>query len=261
MTGFVDESAPISAPSIIGPPSLVDLAAKTLRRMIIGGQLPGGQRIVENRLTRELGISRPPLREALRMLEREGLVRQEPRKGASVTALTLHDIYEIVTLRRELTQLAVRLGVPVRDRQRLRRCRHVLLDLAAAADADDREAFLESVVEFHVAIVGLSGNRRLEEAYRSLQLQLMLGLAATGASPGRDELLADFRRHERLLEVVDGGEIATVFEELARHDELDLLDGIESRVDGHTEVALRWLRRERESGRTCDRRTSVHPDH
>src|SRR5690606_33375747 len=56
------------APAIENPPSLVDLAATTLRRMIISGELRCGQRIIENRLTRELGISRPPLREALRVL-------------------------------------------------------------------------------------------------------------------------------------------------------------------------------------------------
>ncbi|MGI8313231.1 GntR family transcriptional regulator [Saccharopolyspora hattusasensis] len=53
----------------------MELAAATPRRMIIGGDLLCGQRVVENRLTHELGISRPPLREALRVLEREGLVR------------------------------------------------------------------------------------------------------------------------------------------------------------------------------------------
>ncbi|WP_235879116.1 GntR family transcriptional regulator, partial [Saccharopolyspora karakumensis] len=67
MTGSADNTT--SAPHIVGPPSLVELAAATLRRMIVGGDLLCGQRIVENRLTGQLGISRPPLREALRVLE------------------------------------------------------------------------------------------------------------------------------------------------------------------------------------------------
>ena len=235
------------APSITDPPSLVDIAVTTLRRMIIGGQLLSGQRIVENRLTSELGISRPPLREALRILEREGLVRQEPRKGVSVTELSLHDLYEIVTLRREFERLAVRLALPVDEPSRLRRCHDAVRDMIAAADRGDEPAFSEGSCRFHVALVGLSGNRRLEDAYRSLQLQLMLGMALTRTPRAKQALLEDLHRHERLLRVVEQGQADTVLAELARHDERDFLEGIESKVDGHTEMARQWLRRERAS--------------
>lgn len=233
------------APSIIDPPSLVDIAVTTLRRMITGGQLLSGQRIVENQLTRELGISRPPLREALRVLEREGLVRQEPRKGVSVTELSLHDIYEIVTLRREFERLAVRLAIPVGEPTRLQRCHEAVRGMCAAAERGDEPAFVEESCRSHVALVGLSGNRRLEEAYRSLQLQLMVAMALTRSSRSQHELFEELSRHERLLRNVERGEVDTVLAELARHDERDFLEGIESRVDGHTEMARQWLHRAR----------------
>ncbi|MQA07443.1 MAG: FCD domain-containing protein [Pseudonocardiaceae bacterium] len=213
--------------------------------MIVGGDLLCGDRIVENRLTRELGISRPPLREALRMLEREGLVHQVPRKGAIVTPLTLHDIYEIFTLRGEYERFAVQLGVPVRDASRLRRCREALGRMAEAAEADDEPSFAEYSFEFHVSIVGLSGHRRLEEAYRSLQLQMMLSMAMNRRARERETLTEDLQRHRRLLEVIEGGDTDMVLRELSRHGDRTFLDGIESRVQGHTDVALEWLRQER----------------
>ncbi|MEV0697882.1 GntR family transcriptional regulator [Saccharopolyspora sp. NPDC050389] len=248
MTGSVEDSpATRRAPSIVGPPSLVELAAATLRRMIIGGDLLCGQRIVENRLTHELGISRPPLREALRVLEREGLVRQVPRKGVIVTPLTLHDIYEICTLRAEFERLAVRLGVPVTEPARLRRCRQALQRMDDAAAAGDEPAFMECSFEFHLSVVGLSGHQRLEDAYRSLQLQVMLSMALNRkARQGRESLAGDVARHQRLLTIIEAGDPEAVLTELAEHGDRTFLDGIETKVDGHTDVALQWLRRQRE---------------
>lgn len=249
MTGSVDN--PSSAPHIVGPPSLVELAAATLRRMIVGGDLLCGQRIVENRLTGQLGISRPPLREALRVLEREGLVRQVPRKGVIVTPLTLHDIYEICTLRAEFERLAIRLGVPVTDPARRARCHQALQDMTTAARSSDRPAYLERSFEFHVSVVGLSGHARLEEAYRSLQLQLMLSMALNRRAREEHETLdGDVARHSHLLEIIDTGDPVAVLDELATHGDRSFLDGIEDKVDGHTEVALAWLADQRNTERT-----------
>ncbi len=126
------EPAP-GARRISAPPSLSALAAEALREMVLSGDLQPGDRVIENRLTEELGISRPPLREAMRVLEQEGLIVQTPRKGAVVRPLTAHDIYEIVTLREEVERMAIRLGVPVRSQERLDRLREAFRELTAAA--------------------------------------------------------------------------------------------------------------------------------
>ncbi|MFC7099984.1 GntR family transcriptional regulator [Nonomuraea rubra] len=122
---------------IEAPPSMVQLATEALMRMLLSGRLRPGDRVVENQLTQELGVSRPPLREAMRVLEQQGLITQLPRRGAFVTQLTLHDIYEIVTLRRELERMAVDLGVPVREPARLQRCHAALDRHGACARAGD----------------------------------------------------------------------------------------------------------------------------
>jgi DNA-binding GntR family transcriptional regulator len=239
---------PVQAQGVELPPSLVDVAAEALRRKIVGGALLPGDRIVENQLTQELGISRPPLREALRLLEREGLVRQLPRRGAIVTPLTLHDVYEIFTLRGEYERLAVKLGVPVRDPARILRCRTALERMEQAAAAGDEAALAEHAFEFHVSVIGLSGHQRLEDAYRSLQLQLLLCMAMNRRARATEGLVEDAARHRQLLELIEAGDPAAVLDELAHHGDRTFLDGIESRLDGHTEVALAWLRRVRNGG-------------
>lgn len=230
------------APRIATPPSLVDLAVDTLRRMILRGDLPPGARLVENQLTHELGISRPPLREALRILEREGLAVQQPRRGVIVAPLTLHDVYEIFTMRRELELFAVRLGVPVRDPSRLERCRAGLAAMESAARADDVATHAEAAFEFHVSVIALAGHRRLEDAYRRMQLQMLLCIAMNRRARGVGEnLLQDVARHRRLLAKIEAGDPAVVLDELMHHGDRTFLDGIEDRLDGHSAVALEWL--------------------
>jgi DNA-binding GntR family transcriptional regulator len=228
------------------PPSLVDVAAAQLRRMITGGTLLPGDRVVENQLTHQLGISRPPLREALRVLEQEGLVRQLPRRGTIVTPLTLHDVYEIFTLRREFERLAVRMAIPVQDSTRMERCAGRLADMATAARAGDEAAVREYAFEFHVSVIGLAGHQRLEEAYRSLQLQMLLCMALNRRARAHlEDLFEDVGRHHRLLEVIERGDPNTVLHELAHHGDRTFLEGIESTLEGHSDVALAWLERVR----------------
>ncbi|MFG1956211.1 GntR family transcriptional regulator [Nonomuraea sp. NPDC049028] len=232
---------------IEAPPSMVQLATEALMRMLLGGTLRPGDRVVENQLTQELGVSRPPLREAMRVLEQQGLITQLPRRGAFVTQLTLHDIYEIVTLRRELERMAVDLGVPVRSAARLERCHAALHKHGEAAQAGDWLGVLERAVDFHSSVIGLSGHRRLEEAYRSIQFQMLLCMGMNRQARASDEsLVEDWHRHRRLLGVIEAGDPEEVHRELAAHGDMAFLDGIEDRVGGHSPESLAWLHRLRE---------------
>ena len=112
-----------SSRRIAAPPTMSVLAAEALRSMILSGELLPGDRLPENSLTEQLGVSRSPLREAMAVLEREGLIVQAPRRGAVVAPLTAHDVYEIYTLRAQLEELAVHLGVPGAEPSRLERLR------------------------------------------------------------------------------------------------------------------------------------------
>jgi DNA-binding GntR family transcriptional regulator len=235
----------VSAPHgrrIEAPPSITHLAASALRDRILGGELRPGDRVVENQLAAELGVSKPPLREALRVLEQEGLVVRSPRRGVVVTPLTLHDVYEICTLRHDLERLAVDLGVPCRAPERLVRCREAYADLVRAAEADDPAAVTERGFAFHLAVVALAGHGRLEESYRALALQLRLCMALNRrARRTRETLLGDAARHRRILDLIEAGDRAGVHHELAHHgDRTFLLDAGEAFPGGSPESRA-WL--------------------
>lgn len=205
----------------LNPPSLVQLAADALRRMILSGELQPGDRLVEERLTERLGISRPPLREALRLLQQEGLIVIQPRRGAAVTALTEQDVHELLTLRSALERLAIELGVPVTEPARLEPCRRALAAMEDCARNKDRAKLVEHAFEFHHSIVALAAHQRLERIYKSLQLQLLLCMAMNlyvreHEYESLDEHVA---RHRHLLEVIEAGDPDAVLAELAVHGE------------------------------------------
>lgn len=243
MTDTQDAGRPTT---LTRPTSLVEYAATAIRRKILTGELMPGERIREQRITEELGISRPPLREAFRMLEHEGLVHQLPRRGITVTPLTLHDVYEIFTLRREYERLAVRMGIPVSEPTRLERVQTAFAAMDAAARAGDEATHAECAFAFHLSVIGLSGHGRLEAAYRSLQLQMQLCMAMNRVARADEDIMQDVARHRRLVDVIESGDPGAVLDELAHHGDRTFLDDIENRLDGHSEAALAWLAEVRE---------------
>jgi DNA-binding GntR family transcriptional regulator len=223
----------------IQQPSLVRMAAETIREMVLSGELRPGDRLVEERLTEELGISRPPLREALRLLEQEGLLLSMPRRGVIVTPLSAQDVYEIFTLRTTYERMAIELGVPCKDPELLARCHRAVNAMVQAAKAEDRAQFVRSSFEFHVAIVGLARHRRLEDAYRGLSLQLHIYIAAnTRAREERNESLDEnIERHRRLLAAVERGNREEVLSELANHGDRTFLEEMSTERQGARGVA------------------------
>lgn len=236
-----------SAHRIPSPPSMSALAATALRAMILGGELRPGDRVVENRLTAELGVSRPPLREAMAVLEQEGLIVHVPRRGAIVTPLTAHDIYEIVTLREEIERIAIHLGVPVRSAERLERLRGAFRALERAAAAADRAQVTELSFGFHLAIVGLAGHRRLEDTYRALSLQMQLCMAMNRRARSSIETITeDAARHRPLLHLVEAGDVEGMLHAIQHHGQRTFLLEIDEHFEGHSPESRAWLARIRE---------------
>jgi DNA-binding GntR family transcriptional regulator len=209
----------------IEAPSLVHLAAESIRDMILSGRLSPGDRLIEERLTEELGISRPPLREALRLLQQEGLIENRPRRGSVVATLTDQDVFEIFTLRTALERLAVELGVPVRDPERLEVCRSALKRMEECAREEDRAGIVTNAYAFHASIVALAGHRRLNESYAAVQRQLILCMARNLYTREHEyeDLVTHVARHRHLLDVIETGDPDAVLAELAVHGERSFL--------------------------------------
>ncbi|HWM75528.1 MAG TPA: GntR family transcriptional regulator [Nocardioides sp.] len=226
---------------IATPPTMSVLAAEALRSMIMSGELLPGDRLPENRLTAQLGVSRSPLREAMAVLEREGLIVQAPRRGAVVAPLTAHDIYEIYTLREQLETLAVRLGVPVVDERRLSRLRDAYAALEDAT-GDDQTEHTRLAFEFHLALVGLAGHRRVEDSYRDLSLQMQLCMAMNRRARARIESIhEDAVRHRPLLELAVAGDAEGLVEALRNHGQHTFLLDAEEHVSGHSAESRAWF--------------------
>src|SRR5215204_4419920 len=129
--------------------TLSDRTTELLRERILAGDFGLGERLVEARIARQLQISRGPVREALRQLRAEGLVREEPRRGSFVADLTLDDIWEIYDLRAAIESRAARNIIINRDTDALDDLRGILTRLSDAMDEDDRELFARLDLSFH----------------------------------------------------------------------------------------------------------------
>ncbi len=131
---------------------LSERLAHHIRQAIFTGQLPAGSKIPQDELAEEFGVSRMPIREALAILNYEGLVTQEPRRGAWVAPLTLATVDESYAMRAWAESEAVRRSVPRLTAEDLKRAQAAILRLEAAESTQDRETFVEANGEFHLAL-------------------------------------------------------------------------------------------------------------
>ncbi len=133
-----------------------------------------------------------------------------------VGVLTLHDVYEIVTLRTTLETMAVRLGVPGTDPGRLEILREALEISETNAAAGREDLSTEDSARFHLALIGLAGHSRLNDAYRAIALQLRMCMQLNRAARAERESLTDrAARHRRMFEKIESGDVEAVLTELS----------------------------------------------
>lgn len=193
-------SATPDANRLVGAPSLVDVAQDYIRDRITSGEFSPGYRLKERDLVEETGISRVPLREALRALAMEGFVTLQPRRGAVVAKLEPHDLEQIFEVREALeTQLAVlatRKATPAEIAEMLG---HVA-DAERAWEAGDRQAADGANLAFHAALVRMTHNDLFNRLLEPLQNRLGW-LLRQNSDPG--ELCVE---HRGLAEAIAAGD-------------------------------------------------------
>ena len=150
-----------------------------LRALILTGEYGPDERLVEEQLAERLGVSRTPVRQALTMLEAEGLVEIAPNRGATVCSFTVEDVWDIYDLRAVLEGHAARRAAGRIGRQELQRLRELAGEMEGLAGLfDDHEEEIRTLVglnqEFHGTIVEASRNRRLKRLInRTVEIPLM----------------------------------------------------------------------------------------
>jgi phosphonate utilization transcriptional regulator len=154
--------------------SLSSAAQQEIERMILDGEIGPGSKLTEAWLSERLGVSRGPIREAFRMLEESGLVRQEKNRGVFVRDIPLEEALEIYDLRAAMDELVGRRLAETITSEQLRTARAIVERMDVAARAGDSDAYHLLNLEFHDALVGFTGNRKLAGVYRRLVKELAL---------------------------------------------------------------------------------------
>jgi DNA-binding GntR family transcriptional regulator len=144
--------------------------AAILSDAILEGRLKGGEQLIETKLQEEFGISRTPLREAFRELEKRGLVEILPRRGTFVRTLTQKDIDDNFPVRSVLEGLAARQALARISREELEELSDALAGMEIAANADNGKAYLENHVQFHEVYISASENEVLINTLRTLRM-------------------------------------------------------------------------------------------
>jgi GntR family transcriptional regulator of gluconate operon len=152
--------------------TLMDQALKEIREAIRTGKLKPGDRLVETQLAEDMQISRFPIREALRCLEKEGLVKTEPFKGTYVTQITQRDMEELYSLRSALEELAVRILIENLDENKIKKLETIVKAMEQASKTGKLDKMITEDLRFHQAICESSGHRKLLEVWQTLENQL-----------------------------------------------------------------------------------------
>ena len=154
--------------------SLSSAAQQEIERMILEGEIGPGSKLTEAWLSERLGISRGPIREAFRMLEEAGLVRQEKNRGVFVRDIPLEEALEIYDLRAAMDELVGRCLAETITPEQLKAARAIVERMESAARAGDADTYHLLNLQFHDALVGFTGNRKLAGVYRKLVKELAL---------------------------------------------------------------------------------------
>ena len=208
MTGL-DQVSTISRPSLH-----VELTDR-LRSMIIEGVLTPGEKVPEKALCEKLGVSRTPMREALKVLAADGLLNLEPNKGARVRVITAEDLEEVFPLMGALESLAGELA-----------CKNISDEQIAEIAAEHKQMLVEFHNEnmpsyfkhnerIHQLIMSAAANTTLTDMYRTLSLRIRSGRYIANMSPSRWQQAVD--EHEEMLAALikrDGSELGSI---LKRH--------------------------------------------
>lgn len=184
-----------------------ELVLASMREAILSGTLPPGTRLRQEKLAGRFGTSRIPVREALRALEYEGLVRSVPYRGFTVTQLDADDIEEVYDLRIVLESHAVRLAVPLITDEDLRELGSLYTEMAAASAGDAQLAARE---RFYIRLYSITGRPRLVGLISRLRQEVARSLRWPTLQHAPSH-------HEAFFEAIKAGDAERAAAQLASH--------------------------------------------
>jgi DNA-binding GntR family transcriptional regulator len=195
--------------------SVVNQIERELEGLILRGDYAPGDRINENALAARLGVSRAPVREACRLLQRSGLVDIVPNQGAFVRSLSLHEIVNLFDIRGCLGRLAGEQAAAAINRKQLDQLRTLMVDMDAASREANAARYIELNIAFHAHLYEATGNARLAaldaQMGKELRLYRQHGLEFGGG------LAVSNIEHRTILDAIERGDCAAAGRELEKH--------------------------------------------
>ena len=190
----------------MGIQSVVEYISQSLRDRIIQGRLEPGQRIKETDVALALNVSRPPIREAFKVLESEGLIKIKPRKGAFVAEFTAKDAWEIYTINAALYVLAVDVGMDKISGKDIKKLKDIFQKMEETADREipDINRYHQFHFKFHDTLFQIAGNGRLRQICHSMHNQIRRFSRMSFSNT--QHLLSNCRRHKEIIETIEDGD-------------------------------------------------------
>ena len=195
-----------------------EIAYEVLKHAIVTGEIPAGERIVETDYAERLHISRTPLREALRKLERDGLVEYVLRRGVVVRAFTIEDVDEIYTIRNALEMLTLPAIIERATPEDIASLRAKLHEMDKVMAMDDIEKLSPMARAFHSAITHISGKNRILRVIES-QDEFINRFSAM-AIRQEDRRVQAHEEHHKLVDYIEQRDLEHLEELTRKHIEL-----------------------------------------
>jgi DNA-binding GntR family transcriptional regulator len=194
---------------------IVDRVERDLEELILAGEYGPGDRINENALAARFGVSRGPVREACRSLQRDGLLSIVPNHGCSVRVLSLPEIVNLFDVPACLGRLAGELAAALITSERVQELRNLITKLDEASRSRDASRYIDLNIEFHARLYASTGNARLAaldaQMGKELRIYRRHGLAFGGG------LAVSNAEHRVILAAIEGGDRLTAGIELEKH--------------------------------------------
>ncbi|WP_031516451.1 GntR family transcriptional regulator [Desulfofalx alkaliphila] len=196
---------------------LREIVFETLRDAIISGKLSPGERLMEIQLAEEMGVSRTPVREAIRKLELEGFLVMVPRKGAYVAGISMKDIVDVFEVRAALEALAAGLAAERITDEELDKLERSIVSISEVSDGRDLDQIVERDTGFHEIIYKASRNEKLVQIIINLKEQIQRFRATSLALPGRSKMAVE--EHKKIVEALSARDVELASKLARKHIE------------------------------------------
>lgn len=211
---------------------LRDVVFNTLRQAILTGELSPGERLMEIHLANRLGVSRTPIREAIRKLELEGLVTMIPRRGAEVAQITEKSMNDVLEVRSAMDVLCVELACDRITPEEIERLKNACNVFEQAVKNKDVKEIAQADVALHDIIAEATGNARLVQLISNLSQQMYRY---------RFEYIKDSSQHDKLVE-----EHRIIYESIVKKDKETAKEAVKLHIENQKKAIIAQIRLDKE---------------